>query len=110
MPPQNFGEAAALLNQIRNIGGSGGISFVTTNLAWRTQFHHARLAESVTAFANLHGMTAAAIAPLVQTQAAFMSYLDMFRIVGLMALCGWPIVLFLNPLPKRVAQGGAVGH
>ena len=110
VPPQNFGEAAALLNQIRNLGGSVGISFVTTNLAWRTQFHHARLVESVTPFANLHGMTAAAIAPLVETQAAFMSYLDMFRIVGLMALCVWPVVLFLNPLPKRVAQGGVVGH
>jgi DHA2 family multidrug resistance protein len=98
------------LNQIRNLGGSVGISFVTTNLAWRSQFHHARLVESVTPFANLHGMTAATMAPLVQNQAAFMSYLDMFRIIGLMALCVWPIVLFLNPPPKRVAQGGVVGQ
>ncbi len=110
VPPENFGEAAALLNQIRNLGGSVGISFVTSNLAWRTQFHHARLVESITAFSNLHGMNAGQIAPLVQNQAAFMSYLDMFRLVGLMALCVWPIVLFLNPPPKRAAQGGVVGH
>jgi DHA2 family multidrug resistance protein len=108
VPAKNFGEAAALLNQIRNLGGSVGISFVTANLAWRTQFHHARLVESITPYANLHGMTAAAIAPLVQNQAAFMSYLDMFRIVGLMALCVWPIALFLNPPPQRAAQGGGV--
>jgi DHA2 family multidrug resistance protein len=110
VPAKNFGEAAALLNQIRNLGGSFGVSFVTANLAWRTQFHHARLVESITPYGNLHGLTLARIAPLVQNQAAFMSYLDMFRIVGLLALCVWPIALFLNPPPKRAAQGGAVGH
>jgi DHA2 family multidrug resistance protein len=109
VPPRNFGEAAALLNQLRNLGGSVGISFITANLAWRTQFHHARLAESITPYSRLHGMTASQIAPLVQHQAAFMSYLDMFRVVGVLALLVWPLVLFLNPPPKA-AQGVVIGQ
>jgi DHA2 family multidrug resistance protein len=108
VPAANFGEAAALLNQLRNLGGSVGVSFVTANLAWRTQFHHARLAESITPYTRLHGMTASQIAPLVQNQAVFMSYLDMFRVVGLMALLVWPLVLFLNPPPARAAQGATI--
>jgi len=103
VPPRNFGEAAALINQNRNIGGSVGISIVTTLLAWRTQFHHARLAEAITPYGSLHGMTVAQIAPILQTQAVFMSYLDMFRFVGLLALIVVPAVLFLNPPPPKPA-------
>ena len=69
--PRNNGEASALMNQMRNIGGSIGISFVTTMLAWRTQFHHARLAEAITPYGSLHGMAASQIAPIVQTTGEF---------------------------------------
>ena len=110
VPPKNNGEASALMNQMRNIGSSVGISFVTAMLAWRTQFHHARLSESITPYSSLHGMTVSQIAPLVQNQAAFMSYLDMFHIVAMMALVCWPIILFLSSPPKNAAQGVSVGH
>jgi len=103
MPPQSNGEAAALINQMRNIGGSIGISFVTTMLAWRTQFHHARFAESITPYGSLHGMSMAGIASLMQTQAEFVSYLDVFRVIGLTALVIWPVVLCLRPPPRRAA-------
>lgn len=103
IPPVNFGEAAALINQVRNVGGSVGISFVTTMLAWRTQFHHARLSESITPYTNLHSMSAAKIAPLLQNQASFISYLDVFQIIGAMALLIWPIVLFLKAPPAKRA-------
>jgi DHA2 family multidrug resistance protein len=96
MPPRSNGEAAALSNQCRNIGGSIGISFVTAELAWRTQFHHARLAEAITPYTSLHGMSISQIAPMVQQQAAFMSYLDLYRIIGIVALSVWPLALFLN--------------
>jgi DHA2 family multidrug resistance protein len=55
-------------------------------------------------------MTVAQIAPIVQNQAVFMSYLDMFHIVAFIALLVWPIVLFLKSPPKRAAQGASVGH
>jgi DHA2 family multidrug resistance protein len=110
VPPKNNGEASALMNQMRNIGSSVGISFVTTMLAWRTQFHHSRLIESITPYGSLHGMTVAQIAPIVQKQAAFMSYIDMFHIVAWVALLVWPIVLFLKSPPKSAARGVSVGH
>jgi DHA2 family multidrug resistance protein len=103
IPPRNNGEASALINQMRNIGGGVGISFVTSLLAWRTQFHHARLAEAITPYGSLHGMTLSAIAPIVQQQASFVSYLDVFHTVGLIALAVWPMALFLQPPPKRAA-------
>jgi DHA2 family multidrug resistance protein len=101
--PRNNGEAAALLNQLRNIGGSIGISFVTTLLAWRTQFHHERLVESITPYRYLHGVKLPQIALLVQQQANFVSYLDVFRVIGIIALVIWPIVLFLKNPAKRAA-------
>lgn len=101
MPGVNNGEAAALINQMRNIGGSIGISFVTSMLAWRTQFHHARFAEAITPYTSLHGMSVASAAQIVQTQAEFVSYLDVFWIVGVIALSVWPIVLFLKAPPVR---------
>jgi len=101
--PRNNGEATALMNQMRNIGGSIGISFATTMLAWRTQFHHARLAEAITPYGSLHGMAVSQIAPIVQQQASFVSYLDIFRIIGGISLVVWPIVLFLKAPPRRVS-------
>jgi DHA2 family multidrug resistance protein len=91
------------LSASANIGGGVGISFVTSLLAWRTQFHHARLAEAITPYGSLHGMTLSAIAPIVQQQASFVSYLDVFHTVGLIALAVWPMALFLQPPPKRAA-------
>jgi len=110
LPPKNNGEASALMNQMRNLGSSFGVSGIGTMLAWRIQFHHARLAESITPYTSLHGMRASQIAPLVQTQAVFMSYLDLFRIAGVVALLVVPIVLFLKSPPKPGAQGASVGH
>ena len=101
--PRNNGEATALMNQMRNIGGSIGISFVTTMLAWRTQFHHARLAEAITPYGSLHGMALSQIGGIVQEQASFISYLDMFRIIGGVSLVAWPIVLFLKAPPRRAS-------
>jgi DHA2 family multidrug resistance protein len=109
VPPRHNGEASALMNQTRNIGSSAGISMVGTILAWRTQFHHSRLAESITPYSSLHGMTVSQIAPLVQTQAVFMSYLDLFYMVAMVAFLVCPVILLLKSPPKG-AQGASVGH
>jgi DHA2 family multidrug resistance protein len=110
IPPRNNGEASALINQCRNLGSSIGISFVTTLLQWRTQFHHARLSESITPYGSLHHLSVSQIAPIVQTQASFLGYLDMFRVVGLMAFAVCPLVLLFKSPPKQAAQGVPVGH
>jgi len=100
VPPQYNGEASALINQSRNLGSSVGISFVNTLLAYREQFHHERLAESITPYTSPHGLTMSQITPIVQTQSMFLSYLDMFFVVGVMALALWPLVLLLKSPPK----------
>ncbi|MBV9248924.1 MAG: DHA2 family efflux MFS transporter permease subunit [Acetobacteraceae bacterium] len=104
VPPDRTNEASAIINLMRNLGGSVGVSFATTLLAWRTQFHHERLAEHVTAY-NGFGwhVPLGPIQAAVQAQSLIMSYLDIFWVLGVLALCVWPIVLFLPQMPKGAA-------
>jgi MFS transporter, DHA2 family, multidrug resistance protein len=104
LPPDRSNEASALFNLMRNLGGSVGVSFVTTMLAERTQFHHERLAEHVTAYNGFAWNTPlTAINTAVQAQSAIMSYLDIFWLLGVMALVAAPAVLLLPYVPKGAA-------
>ena len=49
IPPSLNGDASAMINLMRNLGGSIGISYTTTLLAYRQQFHQSRLMEHITA-------------------------------------------------------------
>ncbi len=101
VPPDRNNEASAMLNLMRNLGGSVGVSVVTTVLQQRTQFHHARLASHITAYNGYGwGVPLAHIAHVVQRQASMMSYLDIFWLLGILALCIWPLALFLPRMPK----------
>jgi DHA2 family multidrug resistance protein len=101
LPPDHSNEASALINLMRNLGGSVGVSFVTTMLAERTQFHHARLAEHITAYNGFGWDTPLApINALVQAQASIMSYLDIFWLLGILALVAAPAILLLPRVPK----------
>jgi DHA2 family multidrug resistance protein len=107
LPPGRSNEASALINLMRNLGGSVGVSFVTTMLAERTQFHHARLAEHITAYNGFGWDTPLApINALVQAQASIMSYLDIFWLLGILALVAAPAILLLPRVPK----GAAAAH
>jgi DHA2 family multidrug resistance protein len=107
VPPDRTDEAPAIINLMRNLGGSVGVSFTTTMLQERLQFHHERLAEHVTAY-NGYGWNfpLPSIDSAVQAQAGIMSYLDIFWVLGLLGLAtgrsrsfcrgcqnvwGWPI-------------------
>jgi DHA2 family multidrug resistance protein len=104
MPPKQTNQASALFNLMRNLGGGVGVSFTTTMLSERTQFHHARLAEHITAY-NGYGWNTplAGIAAVVQAQASIMSYLDIFWLLGILALLVAPAVLLLPRVPKGAA-------
>ncbi len=107
LPPTRFNEGSALINLMRNLGGSVGVSFVATMLEERTQFHHARLAEHITAYNGYNWPTPLApVDAMVQVQATIMSYLDIFWLLGLLALAVAPVVLFL----PRVSKGAAMAH
>eukprot|EP01037_Dinobryon_pediforme_P010984 gene10984-11066_t len=106
VPPDKNNDASALLNLMRNLGGSAGVAVATTQLAWRGQFHHARLAEHIgpaTGYPLTANLTS--IAQSVQLQASILSYLDVFTILAFIAFAAAPLALFLPRMPK----GGAVG-
>ena len=101
LPPNRSNEASALINLMRNLGGSVGVSFVSNMLVERTQFHHERLAEHITAYNGFGWNTPLApIDALVQAQASIMSYLDIFWLLGVVAIVVSPAILLLPRVPK----------
>ncbi len=107
VPPDKNNDASAIINLMRNLGGSWGVSVVTTELAWRGQFHHARLAENITPYNGYgFGSSLAAIATELERQANILSYLDVFTILSLIAICTAPLALFLPRMKKGAAAGG----
>jgi DHA2 family multidrug resistance protein len=50
IPNEQMGNATAIFNLLRNLGGSFGVAFVTTMQAQRAQFHQFRLAEHLSPF------------------------------------------------------------
>jgi DHA2 family multidrug resistance protein len=109
VPRDRSNEASALVNLTRNLGGSVGISYATTLLAYREQFHHARLTEHITPYNGYgFGIDLSGIAARVQMQAATMSYLDVFGVLCLVCLAAVPLSLCLPLLPKGAAAGA--GH
>ena len=93
-------QASALINLARNFGGSIGVSLSQTVLAQREQFHQLRLAEHVGAWNPLYDQTLSGAkgffaaqpcmaaarrkrlsggsAQTVQSQASYLSYVDVF--------------------------------
>lgn len=118
--------ATSLYSVMRNIGSSMGISFVTTWIARRSQFHQSILVAHVTPGGEetrkmigqfrslfLHSgsdsLTAArqALAALygsVQQQAVLLSYVEAFRIMGILFLLVIPLVLLMR---RPAARGRA---
>jgi MFS transporter, DHA2 family, multidrug resistance protein len=104
LPANSNSEGSALINLMRNLGGGVGVSFVTTMLERRTQFHHARLAEHITAYNGYNWPNPLApINATVQAQASILSYLDVFWLLGIIALVVAPATLFLPRVPKGTA-------
>jgi len=50
LPPGKSNSASAMINLMRNLGGSVGISMANTILARRGQFHQARISESISKY------------------------------------------------------------
>ncbi len=123
--PRNKNNAASgLINLARNVGGSVGISLVTTLLARRTQFHQTRLVENASALnpifdnavKSLHrGVAAGAdpntgyaiLARRLQQQAETLSYIDCFYSLAVVFLLMIPLVFVMK---KTVPGRGRGGH
>jgi DHA2 family multidrug resistance protein len=114
LPPGKNNNASALVNLARNIGGSVGISAVTTLLDRRQQFHQSRLAEHVTPYSHFYQHMMALLRPhlgalrangviyqILQRQAGMLAYVDCFFVLAIAFACMIPFVLVLKPVKQR---------
>ena len=120
------GYATSLYSVMRNIGSSMGISFVTTWITRRSQFHQSVLASHVTAtsrmsqeamqqltgviqHSGIDRVTAshragALIYRTMQQQAALLSYVDVFHIMGILFLLVIPLVFLMKRSSHSIAR------
>ncbi len=129
IPLEAMGFATALYSLIRNMGSSVGISFVTSELARRTQLHQARLVEGITAYnpgvqqatsaigdmlgGGTAGRTPEAMGVIygqVVRQASVMSFLDLFYLLGILFLLMIPLVWVMRRPRQKKAGPGAGGQ
>lgn len=128
MPPEASNQVSGMINLMRNVGGSVGISAVTTLLTRRQQAHQAYLAHNLYQYnprlqqllmqmqSVLRHRAGASQAMhqaygrlyrLVQQQAAVLAYVDVFWICGSLAVLSLGTLFFV----KRIEPGKArVGH
>jgi MFS transporter, DHA2 family, multidrug resistance protein len=128
LPPGKSNNASALINLMRNLGGSVGISLGATMLARHSQTHQVRLVYWLTptslAFQQrLHSLAQrlvaqgvdqvtaakralAIVSAMVQRQAAMLSYLDVFKVLVFFSLTAAALTLFL----KKINLGKASSH
>jgi len=110
LPPGKSNNASALINTMRNLGGSFGISLAVGVLANRGQYHHARLASEVTVFSRLHLATAQAVASfgqVVERQAEMLSYIDVFIFLAILAAACMPFAFLLQNVKPGGGEGAA---
>jgi DHA2 family multidrug resistance protein len=115
---QEMGYATSLYNTMRNIGSSIGISFVTTWVARRSQYHQSILSANLSSSNPINQQTLAGLAPflqnsdfnavtagrkasaliyqMLQQQAALLSYMDVFHLMGILFLVITPLVLLMR--------------
>jgi DHA2 family multidrug resistance protein len=125
-----MGNATSLFNLMRNVGGSIGIAVTGTMVARGRQVSESLLGSHVTAydpasqtmFAQLRagfiasgadGVTAtsrayAALSGMIQRQAAMVSFVGLFQLLGIVFFALLPLVLLM----KRPRRGAApvAGH
>ncbi|HTS17432.1 MAG TPA: DHA2 family efflux MFS transporter permease subunit [Verrucomicrobiae bacterium] len=126
LPREKNNAASGLINLARNIGGSVGISLVTTALARRAQFHQSVLVSHLTPYNGrfihaVHALghdfassgagtvTAAkqaygAIGMILARQSMLLAYLDNFWLLGLTALVLIPFTFLM----KKSKTGGPI--
>ena len=130
LPPGKTDQASALMNAARNTGGSIGVSLASNMLAHREQFHQSRLVENVvpssmsyqdtlrqvtnffiaqgSSLVQAKGQAIAWIGHQVQTQAAFLAYVDVFWTLMLISAGAVPLALFLRNV--KLGGGMPVAH
>jgi DHA2 family multidrug resistance protein len=125
MPPEASNQGSGMINLMRNVGGSIGISAVTTLIARRQQVHQAYLADHLSpanpnvqaAISQLTNQFAVrsgehqaaqqawfALYGNLRRQASVLAYIDTFWIMGTLCLLAIGLLFFA----KRIKPGQAV--
>ncbi len=112
IPPDRTNYASALINLARNFGGSVGISFASTLVTRRSQFHQSHLVEHLQSLnppfndftqqlgQALHqpaAMITARTYQITVQQASLLSYLDAFKAIAVLFLLLLPLLLLARP-------------
>lgn len=85
LPAEKSNEASAMSTLLRNLGGSIGIAWVMNLLHHRTQLHYGRLGEHITPATIIHS-SLISVADSLYQQARMLSYLDIYSVMGIIAL------------------------
>ncbi len=115
---EDMGNASAIYNLLRNLGGSFGVAFVTTMLARRAQLHQVNLVEHLTPFDTSYQLTLSRADQFLQhmgfdvstarqgslsvihgqllRQASMLSFNDAFYILSLLLICTLPLLLLIR--------------
>lgn len=115
---EEMGNATAVYNLLRNLGGSFGVAFVTTMLSRRAQFHQFRLVEHLTPFDTTYQSAVNKSAQILQyqgfdgslsqqgglaviykqllRQASMMSFNNAFYLTSIIMICILPLVLLMK--------------
>ena len=108
-------DGSSLLNLMRSIGQSAGISMVTVLLARNIQISHADLAQHVTdkvvpgfnigqldQLGVLSGAVFQTIDGMINQQAAMIAYIDDFYLMAILSILVLPLVLLLKAPKKKL--------
>lgn len=124
---EDMGNASAIYNLLRNLGGSFGVAFVTTILSRRAQFHQNRLVEHLTPFDSNYQIFAEQSRGFLEhrgvqesvsgqgalgimykellRQSSMQSFNDAFFLVCILMLCIVPLVFFMRRGEAGIAPG-----
>jgi DHA2 family multidrug resistance protein len=125
---EEMGNATAIFNLLRNLGGSFGVAIVTTILARRAQFHQVHLVEHFTPFDRNFQLAVPQISQMLQDkgfifsppnqgslsviysqlmkQATMMSFNDSFFLLSVMMMLILPLVLLMKKGKAGVSGAG----
>jgi MFS transporter, DHA2 family, multidrug resistance protein len=118
IPMEETGYATSLYSVMRNIGSSMGISFVTTFLARRGQFHQTILSSHINPYSTISQRTLeqfrtffhqggadwttagqkaqTLLYGMLQQQSSLLSFLEAFRVLGILFLGLLPLVFLMH--------------
>jgi DHA2 family multidrug resistance protein len=125
---EEMGNATAIFNLLRNLGGSFGVAIVTTMLARRAQFHQVHLVEHLTPFDRNFQLALPQISQILQDrgfipsslnqgslnliynqllrEASMLSFNDVFQLLSIMLMLILPFVLLMKKGKEGISEAG----